>query len=70
MKEQHLDIKIPLDFIESNLSLHIYGNREKTLCTIDNQIAIENGESPYQILEGNFYNYYFTLGGQANRKYQ
>ena len=70
MKEQSTDIKIPLDFIEANLELFVYGNRKETLYSIDKQIALENGMSPYQILEGNFYNYYFKLRGNANHQYQ
>lgn len=70
MKEQSTDIKIPLDFIEANLELYVYGNRKETLYSIDKQIALENGMSPYQILEGNFYNYYFKLRGNANHQYQ
>lgn len=70
MKEQSTDIKIPLDFIEANLELYVYGNRKETLYSIDKQIALENGMSPYQILEGNFYNYYFKLHGKANHQYQ
>ena len=71
MKEQSTYIKIPLDFIEANLELYVYGNRkEVTLYTIDKQIAFENGMSPYQILEGNFYNYYFKLGGNPYHEYQ
>ena len=70
MKEQSTDIKIPLDFIEANLELYVYGNRKETLYSIDKQIALENGMSPYQILEGNFYNYYFKLCGNANHQYQ
>ena len=70
MKEQSTDIKIPLDFIEAKLELYVYGNRKETLYSIDKQIALENGMSPYQILEGNFYNYYFKLRGNANHQYQ
>lgn len=70
MKEQSTEIKIPLDFIEANLELYVYGNRKDTLYSIDKQIALENGMSPYQILEGNFYNYYFKLCGNANHQYQ
>jgi predicted component of viral defense system (DUF524 family) len=70
MKEQCTEIKIPLDFIEAKLELFIYGNRIETLYLIDEQIALENGMSPYQILEGNFYNYYFKLQGNANHQYQ
>ena len=70
MKEQSTFIEIPLDFIKPHLELHIYGNREDTLYSIDRQVALENGESPYQMLEGNFYNYYFKLGGQSDHSYQ
>jgi len=70
MREQSTEIKIPLDFIEANLELYIYGNIKETLYFIDKQIALENGMSPYQILEGNFYNYYFKLRGYANHQYQ
>jgi predicted component of viral defense system (DUF524 family) len=70
MKEQTTEIKIPLDFIEANLELYVYGNRKETVYSIDKQIALENGMSPYQILEGNFYNYYFKLRGNANHEYQ
>ena len=73
MKEQSTYIKIPLDFIEANLELYVYGygnRKEVNLYTIDKQIAFENGMSPYQILEGNFYNYYFKLGGNPYHGYQ
>ena len=70
MKEQSTEIKIPLDFIETNLELYIYGNRKDTLYSIDKQIALENGMSPYQLLEGNFYNYFFKLRGNSNPQYQ
>lgn len=70
MKDRKSDINIPLDFIEPGLELHVYGNRIETLYSIGNELALENGESPYQILEGNFYNYYFKLGGLANHHYQ
>ena len=73
MKEQRSNIKIPLDFIEANLELYVYGygnRKEVNLYTIDKQIAFENGMSPYQILEGNFYNYYFKLGGNPYHGYQ
>jgi predicted component of viral defense system (DUF524 family) len=70
MKVQSNEIKIPLDFIKPNLELYVYGNRKETLYTIDKEIALENGMSPYQILEGNFYNYYFKLCGNANHQYQ
>ena len=40
MKEIKSDIKIPLDFIVSDLALHIYGNRKETLYLIDYEIAL------------------------------
>ena len=70
MREKKSDIAIPLDFIEPSLELHIYGNKKDTLFEIDNQVALENGESPYQILEGYFYNYYFQKNGVSNHDYQ
>lgn len=70
MKKQSNEINIPLDFIESNLELCVYGNREETLYSIDKQIALGNGMSQYQILEGHFYNYYFKLRGHPNHQYQ
>ncbi len=70
MKELCTEIAIPLDFIEPNLELYVYGNRTNTLYSIDIQEAIEYGMSPYQILEGNFYNYFFKLNGKANHHYQ
>ncbi len=70
MKDQKSDIKIPLDFIEPKLEFHVYGNRKETLFLIENQTAMENGEAPYQILEGNFYNYYLKLDGRVTSKYQ
>jgi predicted component of viral defense system (DUF524 family) len=70
MKEKKSEIEIPLDFIELNLKLFIYGNSEESLYLIDKEIAFENGESPYQILEGNYYNYYFKLGKNENHQYQ
>ena len=70
MREKKSDIAIPLDFIEPSLELHIYGNKKDTLFEIDNQVALENGESPFQILEGYFYNYYFQKNGVSNHDYQ
>ncbi len=63
-------ILIPLDHIEPQLELHIYGKRNKTLYSIDNHTAIENGESTIQILEGASYNYYFKLNNYSTSKYQ
>jgi predicted component of viral defense system (DUF524 family) len=70
MKEKKSEITIPLDFIEPKLELHIYGNKKDTLFEIDNQVALENGESPFQILEGYFYNYYFKQAEKTKLHYQ
>jgi predicted component of viral defense system (DUF524 family) len=70
MKEKKSEITIPLDFIEPKLELHIYGNKKDTLFEIDNQVALENGESPVQILEGYFYNYYFKQEEKTKLHYQ
>jgi predicted component of viral defense system (DUF524 family) len=70
MKSKSHDIKIPLDFIEPKLEIIIYGNRKNTLFTIDNEFASENGMAAYQILEGHFYHYYFTLEGKPKHDYQ
>jgi predicted component of viral defense system (DUF524 family) len=70
MKEKKSEITIPLDFIEPKLELHIYGNKKDTLFELDNQVALENGESPFQILEGYFYNYYFKQAEKTKLHYQ
>ena len=70
MKELSTEITIPLDFIEPKLELFLFGIRKETLFSINDELASENGESPFQILEGNFYNYYFKLDGRVNHKYQ
>jgi hypothetical protein len=66
MKDKKSEIAIPLDSIEANLKLYIYGNRKDSLFSLDKQSAFEKGESPFQILEGNFYNYYFKKS-QCNK---
>ncbi|MHA8079087.1 DUF2357 domain-containing protein [Aquirufa antheringensis] len=70
MRNQISEINISLDSIESGLELIIYGNRPDSLFLIEKEFAFEHGMSPYQILEGNFYNYYFSLNGEAHHSYQ
>lgn len=55
-------IKIPLNHIYNGLTLTIDADQEDTAFTIDEEKAIENGESPYQILEGKSYTYFLTGG--------
>jgi len=50
-------ITIPLDYIESGLKLEIYPEGKNQLFEIEFDMAVENGESPYQILEGNSYEF-------------
>ena len=52
MKETKDIIHIPLDHIEPQLELHIYGNKKQTIYSLENEFAFENGEAPIQILEG------------------
>ena len=63
-------ILIPLDHIEPQLELHIYGDKKQTIYSLENEFAFENGEAPIQILEGQFYHYYVNLKGIATSKYQ
>ena len=58
------EISIPLNSISSDLALHIYEEADGTLYELEDNEAIENGESKYQVLEGRSYNYYFK------KKYQ
>jgi predicted component of viral defense system (DUF524 family) len=70
MKEVKDIIHIPLDHIEFQLVLSIYGDKKQSIYSIENEIAFENGEAPIQILEGQFYQYYIKLNGIATSKYQ
>jgi len=70
MRHIKSEIEIPLDAIQEELKLCIYGDLEQTLYQIDEEEANENGEASYQLLEGNFYNYYFKLSDQPNHDYQ
>jgi predicted component of viral defense system (DUF524 family) len=53
------EIAIPLYKIENDLMLFIYEEQEKSLFEIEEEEALKNGESKYQLLEGRSYNYYF-----------
>jgi predicted component of viral defense system (DUF524 family) len=56
------EIKIPL-INYKGVFLCIYGDRANTLKVLQPEWAAERGESPYQLLEGSFYNYYFEKDG-------
>lgn len=56
-----IEIAILLDNGNS-IELSIYANTPGTLQQIDKQDAIENGESPYQLMEGKRYEYAITKG--------
>ncbi len=43
-------IQIPLDHIEPQLELNIYGDKKQSIYSLDNEFAFENGEAPIQIL--------------------
>jgi len=64
------EIEIPLSNLQENLKLCIYGDKENTLIKLTDEEAAEWGESPYQLLEGNFYNYYFKIGDKSNHEFQ
>lgn len=70
MRENKSEIEIPLENIQKHLKLYIYGDMEQTIYQIDEEEAIENGEAVYQLLEGNFYSYYFKLADKPNHDYQ
>ncbi len=63
-------IQIPLDHIEPQLELHIYGDKKQSIYSLEKEFAFENGEAPIQILEGQFYHYYINIKGIATSKYQ
>lgn len=67
MKYKKTEIEIPIPEIEG-LSLWIYSNKEDTIRILDTDRA--ELESPYQLLEGHFYNYYFELNRKACNEYQ
>lgn len=58
-------IQIPLSFFDEKDFLEIYPENKARLFEITEEEATENGESTFQILEGNSYEYAFT-----NKKYR
>lgn len=54
------DLTIPLVLCNQNVLLNIYG--DNNICEIEEEEAIANGESRFQIKEGNFYEYKITDG--------
>jgi len=65
MEEIKQRIRIPLSFFTQEDFLDIYPENKARLFEIPEDEANENGESPFQILEGNSYEYAFT-----NKKYR
>jgi predicted component of viral defense system (DUF524 family) len=59
MQKNVSEIAIPLNEIAQGLKLFIYEEQENTLFEISEIEAQQNGESPFQILEGRSYSYYF-----------
>ncbi|MFN3968967.1 DUF2357 domain-containing protein, partial [Flavobacterium sp.] len=60
MEETKKHIQIPLTFFNEIDFLEIYPENKAKLFEISEVEANENGESPFQILEGNSYEYAFT----------
>jgi len=65
MGETEQFIRIPLPFFSDEDFLEIYPENRAKLFQISEEVAQENGESTFQILEGNSYEYAFS-----NEKYQ
>ena len=70
MRVPEKEIEISLDALESGLKLCIFPERENSIYQIDEEEANNEGEAPYQLLEGNFYNYYFKNSKGDNHNYQ
>ena len=60
MEKEVLHIKIPYDIFNTDVTLSIYPESKCRLYEISEEEANENGESIFQILEGNSYEYAFT----------
>ncbi|PBJ11293.1 DUF2357 domain-containing protein [Flavobacterium sp. ACN6] len=60
MEETKKHIRIPLPFFNETHFLEIYPENKGRLFEISEEEANENGESTFQILEGNSYEYAFT----------
>ena len=69
MLHTRTEISIPLKNLPQ-VSLCIYGNKIDTLKEADPETALERGESPWQLLEGCFYGYYFLNNGRDCKDYQ
>ncbi|MCC5918152.1 MAG: DUF2357 domain-containing protein [Cryomorphaceae bacterium] len=69
MQTKTSEIKIPL-LSRPDIHLCIYGNKVDTLKVLGQELAAERGESPWQLLEGCFYNYYFEKEGQSFNDFQ
>lgn len=57
MEVKKLHIPIPYDVFNKNVTLFIYPENSSKLYLVTEEEANENGESQYQILEGNSYDY-------------
>lgn len=60
MEVKELHIPIPFNVFNKNITLSVYPENNSKLFLISEENARENGESQYQILEGNSYEYAFT----------
>jgi len=58
------ELQIPINIDNNKIELLIYGEstNRKTVFEVEKTVAFENGESPYQLLEGNFYEYKISDG--------
>jgi len=70
MRECHTEIEIEIPELGPDIKLCIYGNRKDRIFSISEEEALENGEAPHQLLEGNFYHYYFKSGNKQTHEYQ
>ncbi len=60
MEEKNQPLRIPLTLFNESDFLEIYPENKAKLFEISEEEARENGESTFQILEGNSYEYAFT----------
>ena len=57
MEVKELHISIPFNVFNKSVTLSVYPENTSKLFLLSEEEALENGESPYQILEGNSYDY-------------
>lgn len=69
MRLKKSEIEIPLSGAKG-VNLCVYGENNDTLCELDKEVALEKGESEWQLLEGHFYQYYFTKNGVSFNEFQ